>query len=386
MWTIPLFATAFDDGELEAVRDVVRGGWLTMGEISREFERRFAEFIGVRHAVAVSSCTAALHIANLVLGIGPGDEVICPSMTFVAAANSIMYTGARPVFADIESLDDFSISPGDVEAKITPNTRAIQVAHYAGYPVDMDGIKDIARRHGVYVVEDCAHAPGAVYGDRKCGGIGDIGCFSFFSNKNLTTGEGGMLTTDDDNLAEKMRLLRSHGMTSVTLDRHEGRAVSYDVVDLGYNYRIDEIRSALGLVQLRKLAANNARRAQINEWYRERLAPVSGIALPYSHCARHAGSSARTSVHHIFPVVLDEGVRREEFMARMKARGIQTSIHYPPIHLFSSYRERFGYEAVRLPVTETASRREVTLPLYPTMTEEDVDYVCRSAAAAPAGG
>jgi len=369
VWRVPLFDLTLGDEELKAVERVLRSGWLTMGEVTREFERRFAEFLGVRHAIAVANCTAALHLANRALGIGPGDEVICPALTFVATANSVVYTGARPVFADITGLDDLSISPADIEAKITPRTRAILVVHYAGYPCDMDPILEIARRHGLRVIEDSAHAPGAEYKGRKCGTIGDVGCFSFFSGKNMTTGEGGMVVTDDDELAERIRLMRSHGMTSLTLDRYKGHSFSYDVVELGYNYRLDEMRSALGLVQLTRLADNNDRRRRIHAWYRERLRSVPGIRVPYS-------DPVGTPVHHIFPAILDEGISRRAFMGEMKARGVQTSIHYPPIHLFEFYRRAFGFRGGHLPITEEVARREVTLPLYPSMDESDVAYVC----------
>lgn len=369
MWKVPLFDTAFDERESEAAHKVIASGWLTMGEITAEFERRFAEYMNVKHAVAVSSCSAGLHLANRALDIKTNDEVICPSLTFVAAANSIVCVGARPVFADIQSLEDFSIAPDDIESKITERTKAIQLVHYAGYPCDMDRIMDIARKHRLRVIEDSAHAPGAEYQGRKCGTIGDLGCFSFFSNKNMTTGEGGMVTTNDDELASRIRLLRSHGMTSVTLDRHKGHAFTYDVVEAGHNYRIDEIRAAIGLVQLDKLEDNNRRRRQVREWYGQRLTSIEGLEVPYLE-------RVKESVHHILPLLLHAHVNREALMNGMKARGIQTSIHYPPTHLFDYYRRTFGTKPGSLPLTEKVADREITLPFYPSMSREDVDYVC----------
>ncbi len=369
MWKIPLFDTAFDGKELEAAQRVIRSGWLTMGEVTRRFERLFAELIGVKYAFAVSSGTAALHLANLVLDIGKGDEVICPSLTFVAGANSIVYTGAIPVFAGITALDDLNLSPEDVEAKITARTKAIQTLHYAGHPSDMDRIMDIARRYGLRVIEDCAHAPGAGHNGKKCGAIGDIGCFSFFSNKNMTTAEGGMMTTNSEELARKIRLIRSHGMTSLTLDRHEGRASTYDVVKLGFNYRIDEIRSAIGLVQLEKLKESNERRKALTKIYRARLKAFSEVSVPFEK--ERGGPS-----HHIFPVLLASHVDREGFMAFLKDRGVQTSIHYPPIHQFKFYERNFECEKTSLRLTEEAGEKEITLPLYPSMKMEDVHYVC----------
>lgn len=369
MWKIPLFKISFDAKENEAVCAVINSLWLTMGEVTERLERRFAEFAGAKHAIAVSSCTAALHLANLSLDIGEGDEVICPSLTFVAGANSILYTGAKPIFAEITSLGDFNISPVDIEKKITKRTRAIQVLHYAGFPCDMDRVLDIAKRYNLRIVEDCAHAIGAEYNGKMCGVIGDIGCFSFFSNKNMTTGEGGMITTNNDELAKKIRLMRSHGMTSLTLDRHHGRTINYDVVELGFNYRIDELRSAIGIVQLEKLPANNIRRKEIVELFRKRLMEISGIEFPF--CNSYGVSS-----NHIHPSLLGKGINRYEFINHMKQKGIQTSIHYPPIHLFDFYRRSFGYNEGMLPLTEEVAKRELTLPLYPSMKDDDVHYVC----------
>ena len=374
MWKVPLFDTDLGEAECAAATGVIRSGWLTMGDRVRAFEESFAAFIGVHHAVAVSSCTAALHIANRALGIGPGDEMICPSLTFVASPNTIMLAGARPVFADIAAIDDFGLSPEDVERRVTPRTRAIHVLHYAGAPCDMDGIMAVAGHHGLRVIEDCAHAPGASHKGRPVGTIGDFGCFSFFSNKNMTTGEGGMLTTDDEALAEKARLMRSHGMTTLTLDRHLGRAHSYDVIGEGFNYRFDEMRAAIGLAQLDKLPEANRRRRDIFRLYRQRLAAVPGLAVAYPE-----DDTGR--VHHILPVLLPGGIDRDLFMDAMKARGVQTSIHYPPSHLFDFYRRSFGHDEGDLPVTEAAMEREITLPLYPAMTEKDVDYVCGAAEA-----
>jgi len=368
MWEIPLFDIGFNEKEMIAVQEVLSSGWLTMGEQTEVFEREFAGYINVKHAIAVSNCTAALHLANLSLNIGENDEVVCPSLSFVAGSNSIVYTGAKPVFADITDLNDFNISPVDIEKKISAKTKAIQIVHYAGNPCNMDHIMEIADKHGVYVIEDCAHAPGSEYNGRKCGTIGEIGCFSFFSNKNMTTAEGGMITTNNDDPAKQIKLMRSHGMTAMTLDRHKGRAFSYDVVALGYNYRIDEIRSAIGIAQLKKLEDDNIRRCEIDQMYRERLADVRGVEVPFK---TKGGSSS----HHIFPVLLDKKVSRQEFMEFLKSNGIQSSIHYPPIHLFDYYCRNFGYHEGMLPITEEVAEREVTLPLYPSMTDKDVHRV-----------
>lgn len=374
VWRVPLADIDLGPEEEAAVLDILRRRWLSMGEVTAAFEADFAALTGARHALAVTNCTAALHLAGLALEWGPGDEIIVPSLTFVATANAIRYTGATPVFADITGDNDFSLSVEDAAARITPRTRAIVVVHYGGHAADMPAIMSLAGQHGLDVVEDVAHAPGATLDGRALGTWGRIGCFSFFANKNMTTGEGGMVTTDDDQLAARLRLLRSHGMTSLTWDRHKGHAWSYDVVAPGYNYRIDEIRAAVGRVQLAKLAAANERRRALDALYRKLLpAAAPGLGVPYD-------VSRGLSSCHLRPVLLPEGANRTQFMAEMKARGIQTSIHYPPIHHFSYYRQAFGGES--LPLTEMVGEREVTLPLYPALTPADVEIVVAAVAEA----
>ena len=234
-WIVPLSDIKFEKEEQDAVRNVLESGWLTMGAVTQKFEEEFCAYTHNKHAFAVSNATVALHMACLALGIGPGDEVIVPSLTFVATANAVRYVGAQPVFADICSENDLTISLDSIRRVATPRTRAVIVMHYAGYACDMPAILAWAEENRLPVIEDAAHAVGSWLQDRHLGTWGAAGCFSFFSNKNLSTGEGGMLVTDDDNLAEKFKLLRSHGMTSLTWDRHQGHAWSYDVVDLGYN-------------------------------------------------------------------------------------------------------------------------------------------------------
>lgn len=241
--------------------------------------------------------------------------------------------------------------------------------HYAGIPCNMESITDLARKRGLPVIEDCAHSPGSEYKGKRCGSIGDIGCFSFFSNKNMTTGEGGMITTNDENIAKKIRTLRSHGMTTLTLDRHKGHAFSYDVTALGFNYRLDEIHSALGIVQLEKLQKSNERRLTLATKYQQALSEIQGLSVI-------SGNGISVSSNHILPVLLPEEIDRAKFMEYMKQNGIQTSIHYPPAHLFDFYRRMYGYKEGMLPLTEEVSKREVTLPLYPSMNEDSVSIVC----------
>lgn len=368
-WRVPLSDLDYGPEEQAAVLEVLNSRWLTMGEVTRVFEDQFAHQVDAAHAVSTTNATAALHLACLACGIGPGDEVIVPSLSFVATANAVLYTGASVRFADILSPDELTISPESIEASLTPRTKAVIVMHYAGYPCRMYDILEIASQHNLCVIEDAAHAPGASLDGRPLGTWGDAGCFSFFSNKNLATGEGGMLVTNNPRVADRVRVLRSHGMTSLTWDRHQGHAFSYDVTALGYNYRIDEIRAALGLVQLRKLNQNNARRTQVTRQYWHAFRGTT-LLLPFEHIT---WSEAAAPACHIFPILLPENIHRETFIKSMHAAGVQTSIHYPPIHTFSYYRDLLP--GITLPVTEHAASRQVTLPLYPGMSQAQVDLV-----------
>lgn len=368
-WKVALSDLNFDQREQEIVRQVLQNRWLTMGEMVKRLERNFANFIGVRHAFAVSSGTAALHLALRALDIKTEDEVLVPSLTFVASANAILYVGAKPVFVDITSLSDFNLSCDDLEDKITPKTKAIMVVHYGGYLSDMERIQKIAKKHNLFAIEDTAHAIGAKFESKMAGAISDIGCFSFFSNKNMATGEGGMIVTNRDEFAEKIRLLRSHGMTSVTWDRHKGHAYSYDVTELGYNYRMTEINAALGIEQLKKLKSSNHKRKSLVRIYVENLKGTEDLSIPFLNYPRD-------SAFHLFPILLDKDVDREKFMNFLKKEKIQTSIHYPPIHKFSYYQKSFKASRNCLPLTEYVGKHEVTLPLHPLLKKEDILFVC----------
>ena len=371
-WKIPLSDIDFGLEERAAVDNVLQSRWLTMGSVTEEFEQAFAAYIGAKYAIAVTNATAALHLACVAAGLGAGDEAIVPSLTFVATANAVRYTGATPVFADIAGEQDLNISYRSIEKAINERTRAILVMHYGGYACDMPSIMELARERGLKVIEDAAHAVGSELGGIKLGIWGDIGCFSFFSNKNMTTGEGGMIVTNDEAYSRRLNLLRSHGMTTLTWDRHKGHAWSYDVVDLGYNYRIDEIRAALGKVQLGKLAANNECRRRLTQVYRDALQELTPhVVVPFEN---HAGISAA----HLMPVLLPAGTNRQSFMESMKLQGIQTSIHYPPIHTFTAYND--GKAKYSLPNTEEIAGRELTLPLYPAMSSADVFTVVKAIA------
>ncbi len=363
-WRVTLADLDIGAEEEQAVVGVIRRKWLTMGEVTQRFEEEFASLTGAKHAFAVTNATVGLHLACVAAGLGPGDEVILPSLTFVATAAAVLYTGAVPVFADIQGEDDLTIAPQAIERCITSRTRAIMVMHYGGYACDMPAILALAEQHGLQVLEDAAHAPGSWLEQRHLGTWGRIGVFSFFSNKNLATGEGGMLVTDEDELGARLHTLRSHAMTTLTWDRHRGHAWSYDVTDVGYNYRLDEIRSAIGLVQLHKLEHHNQRRRDLSALYWRLFQEQSPeVGLPFR-------THASISSGHLFPILLPPGCDKIRFMEHMKAQGIQTSIHYPPIHTFSYYRRQFPQ--VTLPLTEQIAAREVTLPLHPLMNEETV--------------
>lgn len=367
MWKVQLFELNFDSRENRAVTDVIESRWITMGERTREFEAGFTGMLGGDvFCAAVSSCTAALHLALLSLDVGPGDEVIIPALTFVADINVVEMVGATAVLADCESETDWNVSAATIARCITKKTKAVIIVHFAGYPCDMDEIVSLCKKHNIRLIEDVAHAPGAMYKGRACGTFGDFGCFSFFTNKNLSIGEGGMLSTSSKALDQKARYFRAHGMTSLTLDRFKGRAISYDVAQPGLNYRIDEIRSAIGLVQLDKLAEGNRRRKAIVERYVDLLKDQKGLQIPFVNVPGCEPS------YHIFIVLLDQGIDRVEVINSMKEDGVQTSIHYPSFREFSAYKDKeFG----STPIADMISERVLTLPLYPTMTFQQVDLV-----------
>jgi len=367
VYTIPLFDLNYGREEEEAALETIRSRWISMGPKVAELESEFAAALDVLHALAVTNCTAALHMAMLVLGIGPGDEVIVPSLTFVATVNAVRYVGATPVFADIVDSTDLNLDPASVEARVTPRTKAILVMHYGGFPCAMDELSAIGRRHQLSIVEDACHGPLSEYRGRKLGTLGDVGCFSFFSNKNISTGEGGMFVTRHAEYHRRARLLRSHGMTTLSHERSRGHATTYDVVELGYNYRMDDIRATLALVQLKKLRLDLERRALVRARYQAHLAGVDDLAVPF---AGHRGFVS----NYIFPVVLREGGagRREAVRQRLQKAGVQTSTHYPAVHRFSIYS---GYRPTPLPHTEHAADHVITLPMYAGLPLESVDFI-----------
>ena len=366
-WKVPFFDLRIEQEEKTAVQSVLDSNWLTTGPKTEEFERNFAEAVGEDvTAVAVSSATAALHLSLLAMDIGPGDEVIIPSLTFVACANVVRYVGAKPVFADIKDEYDWNISIADIAQKITSKTRAIMPVHYAGYPCDISNIVKLAAEAKINVVEDCSHAPLAKHAGRNVGTFGTSGCFSFFSNKNLTTGEGGMVVSRSTEFALRIKQLRSHGITASTYQRFKGHAYGYDVTEVGFNYRLDEIRSALGIVQLKKLKQFNKDRKNKTLIYRTILSQrLPSIKIPF--CQHNDQSS-----YHIFPILIPGDVNlRNKVIKGLAEAGIQCSVHYRPIHTFAAYQEFSSH----VPMTEKIAGSIVTLPLFPGLTQEQINDV-----------
>lgn len=365
-YQIPLFDLNFDEQEERAVIETLRSKWISTGPKTAEFEALFAQMLHAEHALALSNCTVALHLAMKLLKLGPGDEVICPSLTFVATVNAIRYVDAIPVFTDIKSLEDLTIDPADIAKKITPRTKAIVVMHYGGFSCDMDSILSLAKKHNLKVIEDACHGPLSEYKGKKLGTIGDIGCFSFFSNKNISTGEGGMLVTNNPEYYERAKLLRSHGMTSLSYERAKGHSTSYDVVELGYNYRMDDIRAAIGIVQLTKLKDDLNKREELRKCYLEKLAGIEGIAIPFKE---HKYFSS----NYIFPILLEHSTseRRECIREKLAEAGIQTSVHYPAVHRFLIYKD-FYKELLN---TDYVADNLITLPMYSKLSFLEIEFI-----------
>jgi perosamine synthetase len=355
---IPVAAPALDGNEKAYVLDCLESTWISSsGKYLDRFEAAFAEFCGVRHAVACSNGTTALHLALVALGVGPGDEVIVPTLTFVATANTVTYCGAQPIFVDAEP-DTWTIDPAAIEAKITPRTKGIIVVHLFGHPADMDPINALARRHGLFVLEDAAQAHGAEYRGRRAGSLGDIATFSFFGNKIVTTGEGGMVVTDDDAIAGRMRLLRTHGM-----DPH--RRYWHPVI--GYNYRMTNLTAAIGLAQLERVDWQLERRQELAAWYREELRGVEVLTCQAEKpWARH--------VWWMFSVLVNEGAAdRDGVMDAMRRRNIETRPIVHPLHTLPPYREAARGQA--FPVAEAIARSGINLPTFAGLTRAQVGIV-----------
>ena len=369
-WRVPFSSPELGPAERASLLEAFDSGWPSQGPRTREFEEAFARATGVRHAVAVSSGTAALHLALLSLRLAPGDEVIVPSLTFVATASAVVAAGGVPVFADVTSLDDPCISAASVEPMLAPRTRAIIAMHYGGMPCEMDALRRLASGRGLSVIEDAAHAVGALLDGRAAGSLSDAGCFSFHATKNLTTIEGGMITTDDAACADRVRALRSHGLTALSWERSQGASPDRDVRAPGLNYKMDDLRAAMGLAGLEGLVARNARRSAIAQRYREAVAGSERLALAFS-----ATRPGRVAAPHLASLLISGASsgreERAELVAKFEHAGVQTSHHYVPAHHLTAYRG-----AQRLPITEAFAERQITLPLFSTMTDEQVELTC----------
>jgi len=367
---IPLSDNYIDEADVRAVSSVVKSGWFTEGEKVSEFQSAFAKYVGTKHAIAVNSCTSALHLALAAVNIKDGDKVIVPSLSFVATANCVLYQHAKPVFAEIDP-KTYCMDPNDVQEKIDTKTKAIIPVHFAGHPANMKPLMELAEDYHLKVIADCAHAVGALYKSNKIGSLGDVGCFSFFSNKNMTTGEGGMITTNADEIARKVSLMKSHGMSKSQWEKYQQTSWRYDVIALGFNFRMNEMQAALGITQLEKLDHMNELRMRNASRY-TRLLKNKYIVTPYvMKDVKH--------VFYLYVIRLAEQVRasRDQVVEKLKHMNIYAGVHYPPIHLFSFYRNKFGCQEGELPVTEEISKRVISLPMHQKLSDEEIDYVAK---------
>jgi perosamine synthetase len=370
---LPYGRQSIDESDIQAVVDTLRSDWLTTGPKVAEFEEAFAAWVGAKHGVSFSSGTAALHAAAFAAGLQPGDEAITSPLTFAATANCVLYQGARPVFADVAE-DTLNLEPGLVAARITPRTKAILPVDYAGHPADLDSIVQLAERDGLIVIEDACHALGAEYRGRRVGSIAHMTVFSFHPVKHLTTGEGGMVTTDNPVFAETLRRFRNHGISSDARQRQSAGQWHYEMVLLGFNYRLTDIACALGLQQMKRLEANLARRRKIAARYAAAFRDMPGVLPPQT----------RKDVNpawHLYPIRLDLSrlsAGREEVFRALRAENIGVNVHYIPVHLHPYYRDRFGYKGGEFPVAEDAYERLISLPMFHGMSDSDVDDVVRA--------
>ena len=364
---LPYGRQTLTEADVAAATEVLRSDWLTTGPKVAEFEEAIADYVDARHGVSFSSGTAALHAAVLAAGLKPGDEAITTPLTFCATANAALYGGGTPVFADVRD-ETLTIDPKEVERRITPRTKALLPVDYAGQPADLDALLALADRHELLVIEDAAHALGAKYRSRMVGSISHMSVFSFHAVKHLTTGEGGMVTTNNSDFAQRLREVRNHGIDSDARARQAAGHWHYEMTTLGFNYRLTDIACALGLAQLPRLSANLARRRAIAVRYGKALATVPSLTLPIV-------AADVTSAWHLYPVRVDASIDRAEVFNALRAEGLGVNVHYIPVHLHPYYRSRFGYRGGEFPIAETASGRLISLPMFHGMTDEDVDDV-----------
>lgn len=366
---LPLAKASITEEELKAVEEVLKSGWLTTGAKVKEFEENMQKYLGVKKAIGLTSCTGGLHIALAALGIGAGDEVIVPTYTFVATAHVVEWVGAKPVMVDSEK-DTFNIDPLAIEKAITPKTKAIIPVHFAGHACDMGAIMQIAKKHNLYVIEDAAHAIGTEYGGQKIGNFGDVTVFSFYVTKTITTAEGGMAVTNDEELGKKLKRFGYFGVDKDAFNRYSEKGTwYYEVIEPGFKYNMDNIQGTMGVEQLKKLEAFITKRRELAQHYTKLLKDVSTVITPTEKSyTRHA--------YHLYPLVLNtDKVTRDEFIAKLKEYNIGTSVHFIPLHLHPYYQQKYGFKKGDFPAAEWLFEREVSLPLYPGMNLQDVEYV-----------
>ena len=356
--------------EIDEVVDTLKSGWLTMGKKTIQFEEDIEKYVNVKHAISVNSCTSGLHLSLLALNVGNGDEVITSPYTFAATGNVICHVGAKPVFVDVQE-DTFNINPEKIESAITGKTKAIIVVHYAGQSADLSEIEKIAKKHNLKIIEDAAHAIGSEYKKKKIGSFGNLTCYSFYATKNLTTGEGGAIVTDSDELAEKLRVLRLHGISKDAWNRYSEKGNwYYEIEECGWKYNMNDIQASLGIHQLKKLDNFIEKRQELAKIYDRELSKLENIPIPPK-------KPDRNHVYHLYPILLQD-YDRNEFIQEMTKRNIGTSVHFIPLHLHPFYQKNFGYKEGDFPIAESLYNKEVSLPLYSKMTEEDARYVTKS--------
>ncbi len=357
--------------EIDEVVDTLKSDWITTGPKTFKFEEIFYEYVNSKYAIAVNSCTAALHLAVVALGIGNGDEVITTPYTFAATAEVVINSNAKPVFVDVEK-DTYNIDPAKIEEKITDKTKAIIVVHYAGHSCEMDKIMEIAEKHDLYVIEDAAHAIGSKYKDQNIGSIGDATCFSFYATKNITTAEGGMITTNRGDLADKMRILSLHGISKDAWKRYSSEGSwYYEIAYSGYKYNMSDLQASIGIHQMKKLDQMQKRREEIADMYNKSFGQVPQITIP-------TVKSYATHAWHLYPIQVNSNllsINRNEFIEALKAENIGNSVHFIPLHLHPYYKEKYGFKGDDFPNAESLYKNEISLPIYPNMEDQDVEDV-----------
>jgi dTDP-4-amino-4,6-dideoxygalactose transaminase len=369
---VPYFVPWITNNDKKEVLNSLNQRWFTNGPILEAFENNFAKYIGCKFSLGITNATSALHLSLHALDIGEGDEVLVPVMTFAATADVVTYRGAKVIFCDVD-VDTFNISIKEIKKKITKKTRAIIVVHYGGQACDMDEIIKICKEKNIHLIEDCAHSLGSTYKNEKCGTFGATGCFSFYPTKIITTGEGGMLVTNNKNIASRVKILRSHGMNIIPREREEKKKWSYDILEMGYNYRLDDIRASLGISQLKRVDIINKRRIKIAQKYIDKLHKVRGITLPFQ-------KEDRNHIFHLFTIKIDHDfpLTRDELFLKLASKGIGSSVQYIPLHLMTYRKSKQKFTKNDFPIAERIKDQILSLPVFPTMTSKQVEFVVKS--------